>query len=171
MSRLPSASGIPPPSKRLSRQPSLDLRKRRQQPDQAPPPVPPLRASKSTRAPSRSRTSVSSYDEVESPTSMSRYSMSSFGSAQTAMTSPRSSVASPKQLQQRRPVSFRPPSHQNKPPSPLGGLCVGERVAVDSMNIVGTLRFLGTTQFKDGVWAGIQLDIDGTGKNDGSVNG
>ncbi|ORY97713.1 hypothetical protein BCR43DRAFT_407707, partial [Syncephalastrum racemosum] len=65
----------------------------------------------------------------------------------------------------------RPPSHQNKPPSPLGGLCVGERVAVDSMNIVGTLRFIGTTQFKDGVWAGIQLDIDGTGKNDGSVNG
>ncbi|KAI9493179.1 hypothetical protein BDB00DRAFT_976154, partial [Zychaea mexicana] len=36
------------------------------------------------------------------------------------------------------------------------------------MGIVGTLRFLGTTNFKEGVWAGIQLDIVGTGKNDGS---
>ena len=51
------------------------------------------------------------------------------------------------------------------------GLGVGERVAVDSMGIVGTLRFIGTTQFKEGMWAGIQLDIVGTGKNDGSVNG
>jgi dynactin complex subunit len=50
-------------------------------------------------------------------------------------------------------------------------LYIGERVLVDSMNIVGTLRFLGDTRFKPGTWAGIELDIIGTGKNDGSVQG
>ncbi|KAL0076045.1 hypothetical protein J3Q64DRAFT_1643292 [Phycomyces blakesleeanus] len=39
------------------------------------------------------------------------------------------------------------------------------------MSIVGTLKFLGTAHFKEGLWAGIQLDIVGTGKNDGSVGG
>jgi dynactin complex subunit len=48
---------------------------------------------------------------------------------------------------------------------------VGERVAVDSMGIVGTLKFLGEAEFKEGYWAGIQLDILGSGKNDGSVKG
>ena len=46
-----------------------------------------------------------------------------------------------------------------------------ELVAVDSMGIVGTLRFLGEAEFKEGYWAGIQLDIVGSGKNDGSVKG
>lgn len=157
MSRLPSASGIPPP-KRLARQPSLDMRRRKHQSEQAPPPVPPLRASKSNRL---SRASISSYDEVDSPTS--RYSMSSVSSSQTAMTSPRSSLTSP-----RPTAAKRPPPPQSKP---AASLRVGERVAVDSMGIVGTLKYLGPTQFKEGVWAGIQLDIVGTGKNDGSVNG
>ena len=182
MSRIPGAnsSGIPPPAttKRLSRQPSLDLRRRKHHPDQAPPPVPALKSSKSSRL---SRTSISSYDEVESPTSaVSRYSVSSFGSAGTAMTSPRTSFTiSPKPTivtTRQRPQSKQPPSAG--PISPIqrsnssnGQLRVGERVAVDSMGIVGTLQFLGTTQFKEGVWAGIQLDIVGTGKNDGSVRG
>ncbi|EIE79626.1 hypothetical protein G6F46_004081 [Rhizopus delemar] len=48
---------------------------------------------------------------------------------------------------------------------------IGERVAVESMGIVGTLKFLGEAEFKEGYWAGIQLDIPGTGKNDGSVKG
>ncbi|KAI8328684.1 hypothetical protein EDC96DRAFT_452717 [Choanephora cucurbitarum] len=39
------------------------------------------------------------------------------------------------------------------------------------MGIVGTLRFLGEAEFKEGYWAGIQLDIVGSGKNDGSVKG
>ncbi|KAI8875138.1 hypothetical protein K501DRAFT_299486 [Backusella circina FSU 941] len=39
------------------------------------------------------------------------------------------------------------------------------------MGIVGTLRFLGEADFKEGLWAGIQLDIIGSGKNDGSVKG
>lgn len=50
-------------------------------------------------------------------------------------------------------------------------LYIGDRVAVDSMGIIGTLKFLGETEFKEGVWAGIQLDLNGSGKNDGSVKG
>ena len=53
----------------------------------------------------------------------------------------------------------------------INKLYIGERVAVDSMGIVGTLKFLGEAQFKEGCWAGIQLDIVGSGKNDGSVKG
>lgn len=48
---------------------------------------------------------------------------------------------------------------------------IGDRVAVDSMSVVGTLKFLGEADFKEGLWAGIQLDILGSGKNDGSVKG
>lgn len=179
MSRLPSAKGgipAPPQQKRLSRQPSLDLRRRRHHPDDAAPPVPSLKTSKSTRAPSMSRTSISSYEEIESPNSLSRYSLSSVGSAQTAITSPRSSVASPRPTSVRKSVASvngsKPyPTNNNNNNNNSIGLSVGERVAVDSMGIVGTLRFIGTTQFKEGMWAGIQLDIVGTGKNDGSVNG
>lgn len=50
-------------------------------------------------------------------------------------------------------------------------LYIGDRVAVDSMGIIGTLKFLGETEFKEGMWAGIQLDLNGSGKNDGSVKG
>ncbi|KAI9279553.1 hypothetical protein BY458DRAFT_532054 [Sporodiniella umbellata] len=39
------------------------------------------------------------------------------------------------------------------------------------MGVVGTLKFLGEADFKEGLWAGIQLDILGSGKNDGSVKG
>ncbi|KAF9357911.1 hypothetical protein BGX26_002849 [Mortierella sp. AD094] len=38
------------------------------------------------------------------------------------------------------------------------------------MGLSGYLRFVGTAEFKTGVWAGIELDTP-TGKNDGSVNG
>ncbi|CAO3645871.1 unnamed protein product [Cunninghamella blakesleeana] len=51
-------------------------------------------------------------------------------------------------------------------------LVIGERVIIPSMqNIIGTLRFMGTTDFKPGIWCGIELDTIGTGKNNGSVRG
>lgn len=50
-------------------------------------------------------------------------------------------------------------------------LVVGGRVTVPSFDIIGTLRFMGSTHFKPGIWAGIELDTVGTGKNDGTVQG
>ncbi|KAI8142270.1 hypothetical protein BJV82DRAFT_616158 [Fennellomyces sp. T-0311] len=50
-------------------------------------------------------------------------------------------------------------------------LALGTRVIVPSLCVIGTLRFLGDTHFKPGVWAGIELDVEGAGKNDGCVQG
>ncbi|GBC07060.1 hypothetical protein RclHR1_07220002 [Rhizophagus clarus] len=61
---------------------------------------------------------------------------------------------------------------QQRPASPsLGLFSIGERVTVESMNISGTLRFLGPIENKSGTWAGIEVDVPGTGKNDGSAFG
>ncbi|KAI9478103.1 MAG: hypothetical protein EXX96DRAFT_619048 [Benjaminiella poitrasii] len=49
-------------------------------------------------------------------------------------------------------------------------LHVGDRVQLNS-TAYGTVRFIGTTQFKAGTWAGVELDTIGSGKNDGSING
>jgi hypothetical protein len=50
---------------------------------------------------------------------------------------------------------------------------VGERVRAGGMGMEGTLKYLGETEFKAGVWAGIELEggFAGKGKNDGSVGG
>ncbi|KAL1919055.1 uncharacterized protein VTP21DRAFT_2436 [Calcarisporiella thermophila] len=56
------------------------------------------------------------------------------------------------------------------PPAPSPELAVGDRVVVGAFG-TGILRFLGPTQFKPGVWAGVELDRRGEGKNDGSVDG
>ncbi|ORZ17311.1 hypothetical protein BCR42DRAFT_414373 [Absidia repens] len=48
---------------------------------------------------------------------------------------------------------------------------IGDRVLVEGKQLYGTLRFLGPTEFKSGIWAGLELDHPGTGKNDGSVQG
>ncbi|KAL7420492.1 hypothetical protein Q5752_004442 [Cryptotrichosporon argae] len=50
---------------------------------------------------------------------------------------------------------------------------VGERVRVGSLGMEGTLRYIGTVDFRDGVWAGVELEggFAGKGKNDGTVEG
>lgn len=44
---------------------------------------------------------------------------------------------------------------------------------MSNMGSEGVLRFIGETEFKEGVWAGVELGggFKGKGKNDGSVNG
>lgn len=132
MSRLPTTSGgiaVTATPRRLSRQPSLDLRKRKTISENVPP-VP-----KSTKSTTKARSRSFIGDQHHN---------------YTVPNTPRSSIISP--------------TKSNQP-------YVGERVAVDSMGIVGTLKFLGEAEFKEGYWAGIQLDIVGSGKNDGSVKG
>ncbi|RUS12642.1 hypothetical protein BC937DRAFT_87336 [Endogone sp. FLAS-F59071] len=68
------------------------------------------------------------------------------------------------------PVVSKPVVSKPKP-APTGEFQPGERVVVESMKIEGTLRFIGTTSFKPGMWAGIELDTPGGGKNDGTVEG
>ena len=70
------------------------------------------------------------------------------------------------------PQRLQAPTADQRPASPsLLLFSVGDRVTVESMNISGTLRFLGPISIKPGVWAGIEMDIQGTGKNDGSIKG
>ncbi|KFD57553.1 hypothetical protein M513_01656 [Trichuris suis] len=64
-----------------------------------------------------------------------------------------------------------PSATQSVPPTPSarGNLRLGDQVVVSGYK-QGTLRYLGTTDFAAGVWAGIELDQP-YGKNDGSVQG
>ncbi|MEQ2199320.1 hypothetical protein XENOCAPTIV_009483 [Xenoophorus captivus] len=57
-------------------------------------------------------------------------------------------------------------SHDDVPPD---WLTEGAYVTVGS-NKAGTVRYVGTTQFADGLWVGVELDTP-VGKNDGSVGG
>ena len=54
----------------------------------------------------------------------------------------------------------------------IGDLRLGDRVIVTSTqgSKAGTLRYLGSTEFAVGQWAGVELD-DALGKNDGAVAG
>ncbi|KAI3658086.1 hypothetical protein MP638_002370 [Amoeboaphelidium occidentale] len=52
-----------------------------------------------------------------------------------------------------------------------GKLEIGSRVDIPSMQLSGVLRYHGKTRFKEGTWAGVELDKEGSGKNDGSVGG
>ncbi|KAF9207024.1 hypothetical protein BGZ49_001360 [Haplosporangium sp. Z 27] len=63
-----------------------------------------------------------------------------------------------------------PVQNHSQFPASLDGIELGDRVVVESMGLSGYLRFVGTAEFKTGLWAGIELDTP-TGKNDGSVNG
>jgi chromosome segregation ATPase len=46
-----------------------------------------------------------------------------------------------------------------------------DAVVITATGQTGKLRFLGSTSFRPGIWAGIELDERGTGKNDGTVRG
>ncbi|CAO3641093.1 unnamed protein product [Cunninghamella blakesleeana] len=48
---------------------------------------------------------------------------------------------------------------------------IGDRVLIEGKQVYGTLKYIGPIDIKPGVWAGIELDDSGTGKNNGSVNG
>lgn len=49
---------------------------------------------------------------------------------------------------------------------------IGQRVILPTLNnAVGTLRYVGPIDSKQGTWAGIELDDVSQGKNDGSVQG
>ncbi|KAG0172396.1 hypothetical protein DFQ28_005122 [Apophysomyces sp. BC1034] len=97
------------------------------------------------------RSSTSSNEELSESESLSRFSASSKTST------PRSSLT-------------RSPTQKSNTTAP-SQLIVGERVTVPSLSIIGTLRFVGATKFKPGLWTGIELDVLGAGKNDGCVQG
>lgn len=83
----------------------------------------------------------------------------------------------------RRSASLMSPQQEKQNEYTSGGLVsvaqpqynfrLSQRVTVPSLNVVGTIRFFGETKFKDkgSMWVGIELDIKGSGKNDGCVQG
>ncbi|KAF9115461.1 hypothetical protein BGX27_007714 [Mortierella sp. AM989] len=140
--------------------------------------IPPL----TTAALQQSASSISS-PTADSPRSL-RLSGSITGTARLAKQpltqrppSAASSVASPTRIGHQAIANGAgtlgsPVQNQNQAqlPASLDGIELGDRVVVESMNLSGYLRFVGTTHFKTGVWAGIELDTP-TGKNDGTVGG
>ncbi|KAJ2715040.1 hypothetical protein H4R19_001417, partial [Coemansia spiralis] len=56
-------------------------------------------------------------------------------------------------------------------PESAAGLRCGEPICIPAQGLRGTLRYLGPINGKPGVWAGVELHVAGTGKNDGSVAG
>ena len=123
------------------------------------------RASTSSTMSSSTSTTLSSFDRSTTrPRTPASAVSTSFRSVQT----PRTSVSS-------RPVSrqsdvFRASSRQASYPRALD---VGDPVRIESLGVEGTIQFLGETDFKEGLWAGVELSAPfaGRGKNDGSVGG
>ncbi|CAG8465455.1 662_t:CDS:2 [Diversispora eburnea] len=83
--------------------------------------------------------------------------------------SPPSHISNSSPKLQRLSQIISPPLRAASPS--LSRFSVGERVSVDSINITGTLKFMGLIDIKPGIWAGVEVDIPGTGKNNGDING
>ena len=72
------------------------------------------------------------------------------------------------------PTTPATPSPKLKPrvsaesPSEAEALKVGDPILYSGKS--GTVRFMGRTEFKEGIWVGIELN-EPSGKNDGSVQG
>ncbi|KAI8364353.1 uncharacterized protein BYT42DRAFT_590568 [Radiomyces spectabilis] len=118
------------------------------------------------------RSSSRSADERDPSHFMPRSSLSS----DTEQNSPQPSLITPPTTPFiSKPTSRRQVSSAQRYATPVDSaeavFTVGTRVQVKSLNIVGTLRFIGETRFKTGTWAGIEVDTVGAGKNDGSVDG
>ena len=54
--------------------------------------------------------------------------------------------------------------------SSSSSLTVGQRVRILGKEGGGTIRFVGTTDFKDGTWVGVEMDLH-EGRHDGTVEG
>ena len=113
--------------------------------------------SRANRPPVSARSSLASSSAGGNPFTPRRPSMAS----STTSTTPYA----------RRPESRA--SNAQEGPGTRWAPLIGDRVRVGSLGMEGTLRFLGPTQFKEGVWAGVELEggFAGKGKNDGSLDG
>ena len=49
-------------------------------------------------------------------------------------------------------------------------LALGQRVKVQGKMSTGTVRFVGSTDFKEGSWVGVEMD-EAEGRHDGTVEG
>ncbi|XP_025018227.1 CAP-Gly domain-containing linker protein 3-like [Tetranychus urticae] len=98
---------------------------------------------------------------VRPPSSMTNSSLPKMNS----MTSSLSSINSDKLMSPTKPV---PVSTEILNPDP-DDLTVGDCIYVNGTKS-GIIKFLGSTSFAPGKWAGVEL-ADASGKNDGSVNG
>jgi len=50
-------------------------------------------------------------------------------------------------------------------------IAVDDYVFIKSINQKGTVKYVGETKFKTGIWVGVELDKQGAGKNNGTVMG
>ncbi|KAG4092290.1 hypothetical protein H8356DRAFT_912565, partial [Neocallimastix lanati (nom. inval.)] len=48
---------------------------------------------------------------------------------------------------------------------------INDYVFIKTTNQKGTVRYIGETKFKTGIWVGVELDKRGVGKNNGTVMG
>lgn len=114
----------------------------------------------------RPRTPSSIVTPSSRPTSRPSLSARSSLAGSTSTPGRRPSVASSTSTPYRRPESRTGMEAKWTP-------TVGERVRLPSHGYEGTLRYLGPTHIRDGIWAGVELDggFKGKGRNDGSVDG